>query len=264
MREWPPMIPDRVIMTQVLYFRRTYPQLNPVSPCHSASVGNIKEAIVNVLTKATKPLKKEEIARLVGKHTGKDVNKYLYELKDEKKATKVQNQPPLWTSSDACFQEVPGTPASRSGGSQTSPPKLVTDGYTPAFSNPGGPQTRDARHLVIEEHTRISTLPYPFLEATRLLTLGEISDRDWERFAGKVGFSVEDIALARNKSNPVKAVIVDWQTKREATFGNFVKIMTDMNRVDVLCSLKEGLQEQLGSSARKMLEAGIAMKDSSN
>ena len=241
--------------------------LNLVSLSICASVGNIKEAILDALSNAKKPLKKEEVAKLVGKVTGKDVNKYLYELKDEKKAIKVHDQPPLWTSGNACFQDVTGTLPSQLGGPQTNRQTrartLVTNEDVPATSlrRPGGLQTRSTRDLIIEEQTRVEDLPYGFLEATKLLTLGDILDRGWEYFAGKVGFSLQGIALVRKQSNPVKAVITDWQTKREATFGKFVNIMTDMNRVDVLCSLKEKLQEQLGPSARKMLEAGIAAEE---
>jgi hypothetical protein len=190
---------------------------------------NMKEAILDVLSKSTDALKPAAIAKLVGKNTAKDVNRYLYELQTEKKAAKVKEQPPLWISGNASevVEAAPG-PLTRS-------------------------QTKSTKGLVIEKDTRISELPYAFLEAAKELIVGEVCGRNWECFAGKVGLSLQDIAMARTKSDPVSFVITGWQTQREATFGKFVSIMTDMDRDDVLCALKIKLQKQLGASAKEIL-----------
>lgn len=167
------------------------------------------------------PLKKAQIAKKVGKTSGRDVNKYLYELKGEGRAELACENPPLWRR---------------------------------AGNFPSGAVQNESRSVLPKTNilleTPIRDISYGFQEAANLLVLGQTDN--WKAFAGIIGYTVQDVAVFENKDESPWAVIKDWQTKKEATFGRFIEIMAQMERADVLARLKEKLN--LAPEAREVLD----------
>ena len=191
----------------------------------------MKDRILDALVKAPTPLRALDVARLLGTTTKKQVNKYLYELENIGKVRKSSETPPRWTHIT----------------------RTDTDDSVSDMSSSSTAQ-KSAKYVLIEHSTRISELPYGFFEAASLLSIGTTPGTSWEKFAGELGFSLEDIALFRGQTNPVKEVITNWQTQKSATFENFVAIMKKMNRQDVLCKLTETLGDQMSSDVKELLK----------
>ena len=114
-----------------------------------------------------------------------------------------------------------------------------------------------AKDIEIDESTRVSALPYKFIEVAGLLVIGPALHRGWERFAGELGFDLQHISVFKIQSNPVKAVIEEWQTQRTATFGKFIEVMRKMDRFDVITDLKSNLGFQLSSAMAKRMDVLI-------
>ena len=169
------------------------------------------------------PLKKAQIAKKVGKTSGRDVNKYLYELKGEGRAEMVGENPPLWRRAG----KFPSGAVQNK--SRSVPPKT---------------------NILLE--TPIRDISYGFQEAANLLLIGQTDSTNWKAFAGKIGYTVLEVAVFDGKDESPWAVIKDWQTKKEATFGRFIEIMAQMERADVLTKLKEKLN--LAPEAREVLD----------
>eukprot|EP00118_Oscarella_pearsei_P028639 m.2602 g.2602 ORF g.2602 m.2602 type:complete len:200 (+) comp8789_c1_seq1:211-810(+) len=173
---------------------------------------DMKERVYQALADVETPIGKVEVARRVGGTTGKDVNKYLYQLQKERKAQLVQEQPPLWKVGG-------GTPAEK-------PSVSISD-------------------EVITKETPIRDLPYGFQEAARLLIIGHAFPANWKTFADHLGYNIAEVAMFETDNDPPWAVIKSWQVKSEATLGKFIEIMVEMERDDVLTKLKERLKHRL-------------------
>ena len=78
-----------------------------------------------------------------------------------------------------------------------------------------------------------------------LNTKRDLKYDEFRRLAEKVGFSGDEIRIIEQGENPADAVLQTWSSKREATFGNLIDLLTgeDLKRMDVAKVLEDWVND---------------------
>ena len=78
-----------------------------------------------------------------------------------------------------------------------------------------------------------------------LNTKRDLKFDDFRMLAEKVGFSGDEIRIIDQGENPADAVLQTWSSKREATVGNLIDLLTgeDLERMDVAKVLEDWVND---------------------
>ena len=89
----------------------------------------------------------------------------------------------------------------------------------------------------------VSNLPLKEYRKVCLMlnTKRDLKFDDFRMLAEKVGFSGDEIRIIDQGENPADAVLQTWSSKREATVGNLIDLLTgeDLERMDVAKVLED-------------------------
>ena len=78
-----------------------------------------------------------------------------------------------------------------------------------------------------------------------LNTKRDLKFDDFRMLAEKVGFSGDEIRIIDQGENPADAILQTWSSKREATVGNLIDLLTgeDLERMDVAKVLEDWVND---------------------
>ena len=93
----------------------------------------------------------------------------------------------------------------------------------------------------------VSNLPFKeYSKVCRMLNIKrDLKFDDFRMLAEKVGFSRDEIRMIEQGENPTDTVLQTWSSKREATVGNLIDLLTgeDLERMDVAKVLEDWVND---------------------
>ena len=94
----------------------------------------------------------------------------------------------------------------------------------------------EVNNLPLKEYSKVC----PMLNTKR-----DLKFDDFRMLAEKVGFSRDEIRMIEQGENPTDMVLQTWSSKREATVGNLIDLLTgeDLERMDVAKVLEDWVND---------------------
>ncbi len=89
-------------------------------------------------------------------------------------------------------------------------------------------------------------IPYKFLRkiCIKLDTLRQLFWDDFRLLGEKVGLDKDEIALLKQKGNQTETIIDKFNSKKNSCIGNFIIILEEMERNDVITVIEEWVVDE--------------------
>ena len=100
---------------------------------------------------------------------------------------------------------------------------------------------------ISRRNMKVNNLPLKEYSKVCLMlnTKRDLKFDDFRMLAEKVGFSRDEIRMIEQGENPTDMVLQTWSSKREATVGNLIDLLTgeDLERMDVAKVLEDWVND---------------------